>query len=84
MGAKVGDRISSVPRFRILGNFGPVAQLLHPLWIARNDVRSMSNILKNIDDELSRLHNVKLVVSGGGFIEMTINESLSSKLCSTE
>ncbi|MBI2487588.1 MAG: hypothetical protein HYW01_11690 [Deltaproteobacteria bacterium] len=79
MGAKAGKRINAKLRFRIVGNSGPVAQLLHPLWIPRDDIPLMGNILKAIDDEVSMLPKVRLVVSGGGFIEICLNEHFTRK-----
>lgn len=84
MGAKSGIRISSKLKIRILGKSGSVAQLLHPLWIARNDVPSMGNILKAIDNELSALPEVKLMVSGGGLIEIYMNDYFSNKFWRAE
>jgi hypothetical protein len=45
MGAKAGNRICLELKIRIAGRAGLVAQLLHPLWIARNDIPIMGNIL---------------------------------------
>jgi hypothetical protein len=79
MCAKAGKRINAKLRFRIVGNSGPVAQLLHPLWIARDDIPFMGNILEAIDDEVSMLPKLRLVVSGGGFIEIRLNEHFTRK-----
>ncbi len=79
MGARPGKRTNTKIRFRITGNSGPVAQLLHPFWIARDDVSLISNILKTIDEELSMLPELKLVVSGGGLIEIYLNERFTRR-----
>lgn len=84
MGAKSGNRSDARLKFRVIGNSGPVAQLLHPLWIVRDDILVMGNILTTIDKELSMLTELRLVVSGGGFIEINLNEHFTRKAWKSE
>ncbi len=78
MGAISGKRIDTKVRIRIVGKHGPVAQLLHPYWITRNDVSDMGRILQRVDSELSQMTSgVRLVVSGGGFIELRLAKTYS-------
>ncbi len=68
---KLGNRTDAKIKICIIGKDGPVAQLLHPLGIAHNDIAHMSIILQMVDEQLSSLTSeVKLVVSGGGFIQI--------------
>ena len=85
MGAKSGNRTDAKIKVRIIGEHGPVAQMLHPFWIARNDISAMSNALQMVDDQLSLLTSgVRLVVSGGGFIEISHTTTYSPKTWRSE
>jgi hypothetical protein len=85
MGATLGKRIAAKMRVHILGKHGPVAQLLHPSWMARNDIQTMSDILNIVDEELSLLTSgVKLVVTGGGYMEMGHAQLCSDKVWTSE
>jgi hypothetical protein len=80
MGAKSGKRTAAKININVIGTHGPIAQLLHPLWIARNNIASISHILQMLDEQLSlSTSEVKLVVSGGGFIEVNHAKMYSQK-----
>lgn len=85
MGAKSGSRTDTKIRIRIVGEQGPVAQLLHPFGITRHDIPVTSSVLQMADDQLSLLTTgVKLVVSGGGFIEVSQDKAYSPKTWKSE
>jgi len=85
MGAKSGKRTVAKININIVGKYGPIAQLLHPFWIARNNIKNMSHILQMLDEQLSlSTSEVKLVVSGGGFIEINHAEMYSQKTWRSE
>jgi hypothetical protein len=71
MGAQREERINTKTRIHILGANSPVAQMLHPLWIDRTNLSAMGDILSSVDRELStKKPEVRLVVGGGGFLEI--------------
>jgi hypothetical protein len=79
MGAKSNEGIKKEISICVIGNKSPVAQLLHPLCIARDDISIMSDILQRVDQHLSeQTKGVKLVVSGGGFIEINHHQTYIS------
>ena len=85
MAAKSGKRTDANIKVRVIGEHGPVAQMLHPFWIARNDISVMSNALRMVDDQLTVLTSgVRLVVSGGGFIEISHTKTYSPKTWKSE
>jgi hypothetical protein len=85
MGARSGERTDAKIKVHVIGEQGSVAQMLHPLWIARNDISHMSNALRLVDGQLSLLTSgVKLVVSGGGFIEISHTNTYSPKTWKSE
>ncbi|MCL0038731.1 hypothetical protein M1N46_00555 [Dehalococcoidia bacterium] len=50
---------------------GPVAQILHPLSLKRDDVFLMSDRIKEVESRISKeAPDVKVVVTGGGFVEI--------------
>ncbi|MCL0037108.1 hypothetical protein M1N15_00555 [Dehalococcoidia bacterium] len=50
---------------------GPVAQVLHPLGVERDDVFLMSDRIKKVESRISKeAPDVKVVVTGGGFVEI--------------
>jgi hypothetical protein len=68
MGTKAGKSSKSIlSGFKIHGNEGSIAQLLHPCWASRS-VSQVKPFLKKIDKELGE--EVKLIISGGGLIEI--------------
>jgi hypothetical protein len=80
MGAKPGKRSSSSLRVRVCGKDGLVAQLLHPDWIARDDAKAVGSNLRAVEDELTRVNaQAKLVLSGGGLLEVYWDATLSHK-----
>lgn len=85
MGAKSGKRTDAKIKVHVIGEHGPVAQMLHQFWIARNDISLMSNALRMVDDQLFLLTSgVRLVVSGGGFIEIFHTKTYSPKTWKSE
>ena len=82
MGTKTGAR-SRVKEFsiRFLRNEGgPVAQLLHPNWVARDDVFLMSYVIKEIESRVSsQARDVKVVVTGGGFVEIRLERQAARR-----
>ncbi|MCL0048265.1 hypothetical protein M1N20_02305 [Dehalococcoidia bacterium] len=73
MGTKIGAE-TTVKEFgiRFLRNQGgPVAQILHPLSLKRDDVFLMSDRIKKVESRISKeAPDVKVVVTGGGFVEI--------------
>jgi hypothetical protein len=77
---KLEDRIDAEVEIEIHGNGGPVAQMLHPQWIGRNDTHRMMEILRGVGDRLSaHSSDVKLIVTGGGFVEITYSKMHSRR-----
>lgn len=77
MGTIPGKRIE-VRKFnsQIIVNHGPIAQILHPLGVARNNFPLMAQIIRDIDIELSKkTRNVQLVLTGGGFLTNPLDGS---------
>jgi len=93
MGTKTGLKLKeSRLSVRFLFNEGgPLAQLLHPCWIARNDLSLIADVLRA--DALLTVDapQVNLVLAGGGLIELSLSQerprrrtsSTTSTPCST-
>jgi hypothetical protein len=85
MGAKSGERIVTEKKVKIIGQHGQVAQLLHPILVARDDIETMSHDLQLVEEQLSlSAPNVKLVISGGGLIEIYLSKSYTRKSWKSE
>lgn len=82
---KSGQRAREKPKIQIIGAHSPVAQLLHPFWLARDDIVSMGYVLQLLDERLSSsAPEVRLVVSGGGLIQINHNRRCSYKTWRSE
>lgn len=77
MGTKTGLRLKeSRLSVRFLFNEGgPLAQLLHPCWIARNDLSLIADVLLRADALLNvDAPQVNLVLAGGGLVELSLSQ----------
>ncbi len=87
MGAKKGPRFElkySTIRLEKIGS-GLVAQVLHPLWVARGDISAMTDTIIQIDEALSKKpESIRLVLTGGGFIELEAKRNFTSREVQTE
>jgi len=64
----------------VFGNRGLVAQVLHPQWMRRTDIRQIGRILKEVSEKVSaQSSDVRLIVTGGGFIEIEHNKTYSAR-----
>lgn len=87
MGTIVGQRVKSMsPVVRFLCNEGgPVAQLLYPHWMARDDASFMGDILANVEHQcVTNADDVRVVVTGGGFMEIRSGASTRNSYWRTE
>lgn len=82
MGTKVGLRTAAhnISPQLIRAGESQIAQLLHPVCIARDDVDRMADLLHQVDSLLdSSAPGVRLVLTGGGFLEFLLDESRTSR-----
>jgi len=87
MGTKVDQRVSvATTKVRFLINQGgPVAQLLHPDWTARDDPNQIGGLLLQAEELLSaQAPNVELVLTGAGFLEVPVDGQRSYRYWRTE
>lgn len=87
MGTKADHRVKiDSAKVRLLINHGgPVAQLLHPDWISRDDPDQIGRLLLQTEELLSaQAPDVKLVLTGAGLLEVLLHEHRDFRHWKTE
>jgi len=87
MGTKAGHRVriaNAKVRF-LINQGGPVAQLLHPDWIARDDPNQIGGLLLQTEELLSaQAPDVELVLTGAGLLEVRLEGQRGYRYWKTE